>query len=101
MDRERRIRALLAERERDGLTFTELSRRSGVPAGTLGWWAGKLRRARDARSRVEFVELKVADVVPVPRGKVEIVTRSERRVLVDLDADPDHVARLVAALERC
>lgn len=95
------MRALLAERERDGLTFDELSRRSGVPAGTLGWWAGKLRRQREARARVEFVELKVADVSPAPRAMVEIVTRSERRVLVDLDADPEHVARLVAALERC
>ena len=101
MDREQRMRALLAERERGGLTFEELSRRSGVPAGTLGWWAAKLRRQRGSRSHVEFVELKVSDVSPAPRTRVEIVTRSERRILVDLDANPEHVARLVAALEQC
>lgn len=101
MDREQRMRALLAEREREGLTFEELSRRSGVPAGTLGWWSAKLRRQRASRSHVEFIELKVSDVVPVPSAKVEIVTRSERRIVVDLDANPEHVARLVAALERC
>jgi hypothetical protein len=101
MYREQQMRALLAERDRDGLTFGELSRRSGVPAGTLASWAFKLRRKDSAKSKVGFVELKLAEVSTAPRARVEIVTRTERRVLVDLDANPEHVARLVAALERC
>lgn len=98
MNREREMRRLLSEREREGLTYRELSERCGVPAGTLASWAFKLRRM--AEPAIEFVELKAAEQ-PVSRGRVEIVTRTDRRLLVDIDADPNHVARLVAALERC
>gem|GEM_PF-3589338 len=38
------MRRWLARRERLGLTLRELSVETGVPAGTLGHWAWKLRR---------------------------------------------------------
>jgi len=37
------MRRWLARRERLGLTLRELSVETGVPAGTLGHWAWKLR----------------------------------------------------------
>ncbi len=40
--RRERMRRLLARRARQGLTYGELSRQTGIPTGTLGWWsAGK------------------------------------------------------------
>lgn len=50
-DRARRrawIRRLLREREREGLTIAELSRRSGEPVGTLASWMARLRREAQA-----------------------------------------------------
>lgn len=63
-------------------------RRAGGNAGVLGLQAAKVEEAA-----VEFVDLKVAEQ-PWSAG-VSSVTRTECRMLVDLEADPDHVARLV------
>ena len=37
------IVALLAQREREGLTYEQLARRSGLAANTLAWWRWRLR----------------------------------------------------------
>jgi len=100
MDLEAQMRRWLAERERDGLTFYELSKRSGVPATTLSGWARKVRAEPSCDSRVRFVELRAATPIDRP-NRVEIVTRTACKLRVDLGADPDQVARLVAALDRC
>jgi lambda repressor-like predicted transcriptional regulator len=42
------VRALLAERERNRWSLGEISRRSGVPVGTLSSWAAKAMRSRQA-----------------------------------------------------
>ena len=42
--------ALLARRERDGLSLRELSDESGIPLGTLSWWSWRLRHVADARA---------------------------------------------------
>jgi len=93
---------------RQGLTLKALAVESGVPAGTLGFWAWKLRQetlrpgpASDA-PRTGFVEL-----VPGPdervaeNRRVEIVLAGGRRVVVDDNVDEDRLVRLVRALERC
>jgi transcriptional regulator with XRE-family HTH domain len=50
------MRDLFALREADGLTYRELSELSGVPQGTLSWWAAELRR-RDGVASPRFVEV--------------------------------------------
>ena len=57
MDRAHRreqIRRLLERRDREGLTYRELARRTGESPRTLAWWGSRLRRER-SRSR-GFVE---------------------------------------------
>ena len=104
MDRRREVQRWLALREREGLTFRELARRSGICAGTLGHWAWRLRREeRDGRGhRGGFVEL-VPDAAAeaAPSSRVEIVLRSERRVIVDAGIDAAVLGRLLAVVERC
>ena len=94
----------LAVREREGLTYKALSARVGVPVTTLAHWAWRLRREaeQDAGAPRDFVEL-----VPSSRAvisdalRVEIVTRSERRVILDAGIDVNALARIVLAIERC
>lgn len=64
MDRREQMRRWLAQREQRGLTFGELSQRTGVPRGTLGHWAWKLRQEekmpRRGALRRGFVKLVAA-----------------------------------------
>jgi transcriptional regulator with XRE-family HTH domain len=96
MDRRKQMGRWLALRERRGLTFAELSARTGVPVPTLSWWSGKLRR--EAASRPTFVELVPRDA-PKPAGRIEIVLRNERRLIVGADLDPEALAQLASALD--
>jgi len=103
------IRALLSERDREGLTLAELARRSGIPVGTLAGWTTRIRRKRQAaeveapaRRSVEFIEV-------VPRvgtgqhgdARFEVVLRGERRVVVGPTFDEPALVRLVRVLEAC
>lgn len=95
------MRRLLARREREGLTLAELSLRTGVPTGTLGWWASRLRRDRPA-GFVELVERPAPAEAKAPAGRIELVLRDGLRVLVPGGVDAAEVQRLVRALEsRC
>ena len=103
MDRRREVRKWLGLRDREGLTYAELSRRSGIPANTLAGWAWRLRRERlTQRQAAAFVEL-----VPAPSGddeagsRIEIVLRCERRLIVDASIAPEALARVLTAVERC
>ncbi|MBI5363132.1 MAG: hypothetical protein HZA53_08130 [Planctomycetes bacterium] len=108
MDRREQMREWLGRRDRLGLTLRELSRETGVPVGTLGHWAWKLRQERQraplsARSSASFVEL-VASADSEQRdssGRIEIVLARGRRVVVPDEVDEEHLARVVRALERC
>lgn len=42
-DRRREMEQLFVLREAEGLTYRELSEHSGIPLGTLNWWAHRLR----------------------------------------------------------
>ena len=95
------MRTLLARREARGLTFRELSIETGVPAGTLGFWAWKLRtELGDEDPPPAFVEL-VARQQPESRGRLEIVLANGRRLLVGDGLDEAQLLRVVRALERC
>jgi DNA-binding IclR family transcriptional regulator len=88
----------LAEREREGLTFPQLSERTGVPASTLQEWARRLRE-EPAVAHGAFVEVR-----PVARATgeaVEVVLRSGRRLVLASARPPDGLAELVALLESC
>ena len=103
MDRREQMRRWLALRDERGLTFRELSERTGVPVGTLACWSWKLRQrgGRDRRERLDFVEL-VAEPAPGdPGGQLEIVLAGNRRVLVSCGFDERTLERVVRALERC
>lgn len=104
MDRREQVRRWLARRERRGLTFRELSAETGVPVGTLAHWAWRLRqddasRPPRVRKRESFVEL--VESRQVPRSRIEVVVRGDRRVIVEEDVDAELLARVVSALERC
>jgi hypothetical protein len=107
MNRRDKMEHLLGRRERLGLTFKALARESGVPAGTLAFWAWKLRHEALARQQASpspagFVELVARPKEPcVAEGRVEIVLVGGRRVVVPVDIDESQLARLVSALERC
>ena len=83
---------LLAEREREGLTWVALSERSGVPISTLQEWARRLR----AESRPAFVEVGGVEVSP---AAFEIDLAGGRRVLVPMRFDPDALRTLVSVLD--
>ena len=77
--RREEIAALLALREREGLTYAELSERCGLAATTLSWWSCRLRR--ESRSKTAFREVVAHDEpeqqsdparVIVRRGSLEI-----------------------------
>ena len=56
-ERRAAIERWLRLREKQGLTLRELSTRSGIPEGTLSWWAHRLRQAK---SEGDVVEVRVA-----------------------------------------
>lgn len=101
MDRRTEVERWLALRDREGLTYRELSQRSSIPANTLTDWAWRLRRERSPQSeRPPLVELvATAALANASTSRVEIVFRSERRVIVDASIDGDALARVVATLE--
>ena len=62
------VRSLLAERERNSWSLGELSRRSGIPVGTLGTWSAKERLSREAaESREGFTEVVMAPAAVAAR----------------------------------
>lgn len=101
MDRRRQVEKWLALREREGLTYQELSDRSGIPASTLAGWAWRRKRRKLQQPGVGFVELRAESAVVEADERLELVLRNERRLLFAERVDVDVIARLAAALERC
>jgi hypothetical protein len=109
VDRREQMRRWLALREKRGLTFGELSRRTGVPRGTLGYWAWKLRQedARGSGARGGgFVELIAQESGPgappeSAGAQIEIVLERGRRVVVGGDFVEAALERVLRVLARC
>jgi hypothetical protein len=111
MDRRAEIQRWLEWRDRQGLTFKELSAESGVPVGTLAFWAWKLRQERgDGRrkrsassepTRADFVELVPTGPTLASTGSLEILLAQGRRIVVTGVVDEDQLVRVVRALARC
>jgi hypothetical protein len=93
------MEALLARRERRGLSYAELSAASGVPVTTLSWWASRLRREREAAAGfVEVVGGGGGETEP-REARVEIALSCGRQLVVREAIAPSTLSALVAALE--
>jgi len=57
------MRAALARRRREGLSWSRLSEVTGIPLSTLQWWQKKLGEDDEADTGSDFVELLVRDDV--------------------------------------
>ena len=92
--------AVLAERDRQhGLSWAELSRRSGLPSRKLRWWHQRFQRNPAPRKPgPSFVAVEVKGTA-VPPAAIEITTPSGHRVTVPPHFDADHLRRLLQALE--
>ena len=94
------MKRLLALRERQGWSWTELSRRSGLPVWKLHWWHRRLASHRSLRRPGRtFVSVQVVDS---PRGDgppLEVITPSGVRILVPADFQAEHLRRVLQALE--
>jgi len=108
------MRRWLALRERRGLTYRELSERTGVSQGTLGYWAWKLRqedREAAAEEQPGFVELVAREDQAGPTsgpstvegigGRIEMVLGGDRRVVVSGEVDEASLERVLRVLQRC
>ena len=89
---------------RDGLTFKELAKRSGICERTLRRWNKLLRResaqlATPEREERAFVELVERSDANSPR--IEVVLPGERRIVLDAAALLDVVVRVLTTVERC
>lgn len=96
MSREARTE-LLALRRREGLSFPELAKRTGVRVGTLRVWAKRARAKPPPVRRTRFVELDVPDAI-VAEG-FEVALAGGRIVRVRPGFDAGELRRLLGALE--
>lgn len=82
---------LLGEREREGLTWVALSKRSGVPVSTLQEWARRLRK----ETQPSFVEV---GSVEITAQLFEVDLPGGCRVRVPMRFDPEALQTLVGVL---
>ena len=97
-----RMGAVLAERDRRGLSWAELSRRSGLSSRKLRWWHERFKRNPAPRTPPPaFVAVEVTDPVRATASAIEIATPSGFRLTVPPDFDADHLRRLLHVLAAC
>ena len=90
----------LARRGRAGWSLAELSRLCGHPTWKLRWWQKRFARTRAAEAAGRaFVAVELVDAAPSPPAALEVTTPSGYRVQVPAGFDPEHLRRVVAALE--
>ena len=91
----------LKQREREGLSWAQLSAWSGHPVWKLRYWQRRLERGgRSKRHAKAFVAVEVTQPAGIPGAPIEITTPSGHRVQVPRDFDAEHLRRVVEALER-
>ena len=92
--------AWLSKRERNGWSWAELSRRSGLPAWKLRWWHERLKRIPPPQTAAarSFVAVEIADAPGPTRASIEMTTPSGLRLLVPPEFDADHLRRLLEVL---
>ena len=94
------VAALLALRDREGLTYEELSERCGLAATTLSWWSWRLRR--EARDQPAFAEVELRDAVAAspasPHEPQVIVRRGAWEVELGDVVDADQVRTVLEVI---
>lgn len=93
--------ALLARREREGLSLRQLAEESGIPSGTLSWWSWQLRQ-RPTKAECQspaFVEV----MASAARDDGQVVVRLGNGLEVEVrpGTDAEWLRELVAALRSC
>jgi hypothetical protein len=88
------MRAALARKKRQGLTYEELSRETGIPISTLAYWSRKLRTDED---EPVFDEVVIEDDDP-PAGGLVVIGPLGHRVVVGQQFDPEHLRRVLESL---
>ncbi len=103
--RRRDIKRLLRKRERQGLTYRELSEDSGVPIPTLSWWSRKLEREGGDSAQVRPCELVPVEIVEDELedcgAAIEIVIADRLKLLVPPMASEAHLRRVLRAVSSC
>ena len=96
----RKMAAWLVRREQHGWGWVELSRRSGHPVWKLRWWHERLKRKPVSPEPARpFVAVEIREPVRAVPTCIEITTPSGFRVQVPPDFDPEHLRRVLSALE--
>jgi transposase-like protein len=95
----KQIERILARRERRGLTWSALAEEAGVSVSTLLAWSRRRAKVQDSGST--FVEVEVPRERGHETSAVEVVLPGGRRIVVAVGFDPEHLRRVVRALESC
>ena len=92
----------LKQRKREGWSWAQLSGWSGHPVWKLRYWQRRLDRGPRTPTNPAHTFVTV-EVAPTPSSggvPIEIATPSGYRVHVPRDFDPEHLRRVLDALER-
>ncbi len=94
--------ALLARREREGLSLRQLSEDSGIALGTVAWWSWRLRQHAPVGRRSRkggFVQVVAADACV----DAEIAVRLDNGLVIEVrpGTDARWLREIVNALQSC
>ena len=96
----REMASWLAQGRRSGWGWAELSRRSGHPVWKLRWWHERLKRKPSPAGPLRsFVSVEITDSPRPVAAPLEVTTPAGFRLEVPRDFDPEHLRRLLKALE--
>ena len=102
-NRRAEITRFLALRESQGLTYAELSRRTGISVSAFTWWSRRLREEAEG-SEGQFAQVSVVEERATPDSVGGVSIRVQDLVLdVEPGFDPETLAGVLAVIrkDRC
>lgn len=100
MKRRKEMAALLARRERDGLSLRALSEEVGIPIGTLAWWSWRLRHG-DPREQKPGRFVEIVSEARHAHSSVVVRVGSEIEIEAPSGIDVTWLSNLASALRSC